>query len=118
MADISKGTENDRRKKIIGISRANHSKSLQKLLRQLSLETSIQNKRHIIRSLGNIKDKSVAPILEKMLSSQDGEILGDIVRALAEIGATSSAESIALLKSHDLAWVSESAIYALRKLGR
>ena len=41
-----------------------------------SLETSIRNKRHIIRSLGNIKDKSVAPILEKMLSSQDGEILG------------------------------------------
>ena len=117
MADISKGAANDRGKKIIKISRAQDKSALPKLLKQLSVETSTQNKRHIVRALGKLKDKSVVPLLEKMLQSDTGEILGDISRALADIGSTASTDKISVLGNHELVWVKESVTYALRKLG-
>lgn len=116
MKHLHKGDETLRRWKIIDGSRAGDMSLLPQLLARLDGEESQENRRHIIRALGNIGGTRVEARLLELLNAERGLILGDIAQALGKLGSRSAAPGLKGLLDHESEWVRQNARFALRRL--
>ncbi len=109
--------EDIRRFEIIDISRSSCSEAAEDLLRIYSSET-YENKRHIVRAYGNIGGPKLKYELLKLISIENGAILGDICKSLGQLGLTSAEAEIRLLQKHELQWVQQNANWALKQFSK
>lgn len=116
MKILNKGTEDDRRKKIINASKSKDKRYLPQLIGLLESDETYENKRHIIRAIGNIGELRVVDMLNELIILEKGLILGDIAEALGKLKHESSKEVLLTLQNHKLAWVSEKARWALQQI--
>jgi HEAT repeat protein len=113
---LHKGDESRRRWKIIDASRAGDASLLPQLLARLDGNESYDNKRHIVRALGNIGGPRAEEKLIALVGTQRGLILGDIAHALGQIGSRQALPALKNLCNHELEWVRQNASFAVRKL--
>jgi HEAT repeat protein len=113
---LHKGNEASRRWKIIDASRAGDASLLPQLLARLDSDESYGNKRHIIRSLGNIGGTQAEVKLIGLLGSQQGLILGDIAQALGKLGSRRAVPALKGLCNHESEWVRQNISFALSQL--
>lgn len=113
---LHKGTESERRWKIIEVSKAQDSRYLPQLYARLESDETYDNKRHIIRALGSINTKESGTVLMRLLGSSQGLILGDICRALGRLGFIESVPEIKKYANHSEVWVKQEANGAIKKL--
>jgi HEAT repeat protein len=113
---LHKGDETLRRWKIIDASRAGDARMLPQLLARLNGDETHENKRHIIRALGNIGGHRAEAKLLELLGTQKGLILGDIAQALGKLGSRQAAPKLKELCDHESEWVRQNASFALRRL--
>ncbi|MBI4612589.1 MAG: HEAT repeat domain-containing protein [Planctomycetes bacterium] len=113
---IHKGDETERRVKIMGVSRARDDRYVPQLLARLDSEETYENKRHIVRALGNIADPRAEPRLLEMLESATGLMLGDVIRSVGQLGLKQAAPRVRTLVHHSVEWVRQNARWALDKL--
>ena len=113
---LDKGDETRRRWKIIDASRSGDSSLLRQLLARLDGYETYDNKRHIVRALGNIGGPRVEQRLITLLGTERGLILGDIAHALGQIGSRPALPALKNLCDHKLEWVRQNASFAVRKL--
>jgi HEAT repeat protein len=111
-----KGDETRRRWKIIDASRSGDASLLPQLLARLDGRETYGNRRHIVRALGNIGGPQAEAKLLELLGSERGLILGDIARALGELGCRRAALPLESLRDHESDWVRQSVTFALRRL--
>ena len=112
---LHKGDETRRRWKIIDASRTGDANLLPQLLAQLDGDESYDNKRHIIRALGNIGGSPAEDKLIGLLGSQRGLILGDIAQALGKLGSRRAVPALKGLREHEIEWVRQNVSFALRQ---
>jgi len=117
LKQLHKGTEDQRRLKIIQVSKSRDSRYLPQLLSRLESDETYANKRHIVRALGNIGGSKAEQALLELLRKEKGLILGDICGALASIGSKRLIPEIKMLRKHENAWVRGQAAQALRAAG-
>jgi HEAT repeat protein len=115
---LHKGNETLRRWAIIDVSRCGDKKYLEQLLARLDSDETYENKRHIVRALGNLGDSSVADRLMKLAVGHNGLILGDIAHTLGQLRASKAKPLLKKLASHKLAWVQQNARFALDRLAK
>jgi hypothetical protein len=113
---LDKGDETRRRWKIIDASRSGDSSLLRQLLARLDGYETYDNKRHIVRALGNIGGPRVEQRLITLLGTERGLILGDIAHALGQIGSRPALPALKDLCAHKLEWARQNASFAVRKL--
>jgi HEAT repeat protein len=113
---LHKGDETLRRWKIIDASRSGDSSLLPQLLARLDSDESYDNKRHIVRALGNIGGPLAEAKLIELLASQQGLILGDIAQALGKLGSRLAVPSLQSLGDHEAEWVRQNVSFALGRL--
>ncbi len=88
---LHKGDVTLRRWKIIDASRSGDASLMPQLLARLDGAETYENRRHIVRALGNIGGPRAEAKLLELLGGERGLILGDIARALGEIGCRRAA---------------------------
>lgn len=115
---LHKGDETRRRWKIIDASRAADVGLLPQLLARLDGDESYENKRHIVRALGNIGGPRAEQKLIELLGSQRGLILGDVAQSLGKLGVRRAAPALRLLGDHESEWVRQNVEFALRRFER
>jgi HEAT repeat protein len=113
---LHKGDETLRRWKIIDASRSGDASLLPQLLARLDGGETYENRRHIVRALGNIGGPRAEAKLLELLGSEHGLILGDIARALGELGCRRAALPLKSLHDHESEWVRQNVTFALRRL--
>jgi HEAT repeat protein len=113
---LRKGDETRRRWKIIDASRAGDPSLIPQLLARLDGEESYDNKRHIVRALGNIGGPLAEAKLNVLLTSERGLILGDIAQSLGKLGSRRSIPRLRDLSDHESEWVRQNVRFALRRL--
>ena len=113
---LHKGDETLRRWKLIDASRAGDASLLPQLLARLDGDESYDNKRHIVRALGNIGGPQAEAKLIALLASQRGLILGDIAKSLGKLGSRRSVPALKGLCDHESEWVRQNVSFALRRL--
>ena len=106
--------EDVRRLEIITISNSSCSEAAFDLMSIYSSET-YENKRHIVRAYGNIGGPKLEVELLKLLSTEEGVILGDICKSLGQLGIASAEATITLLRNHELQWVKQNANWAIKR---
>ena len=77
--------------KTIDASRSADASLLPQLLARLDGDETYESRRHIVRALGNIGGPRAEAKLLELLDSEPGLIIGDITRALGEIGCRRAA---------------------------
>ena len=113
---LHKGDESRRRWKIIDASRAGDASLLPQLLARLDGDETYDNKRHIVRALGNIGGPRAEEKLITLVGTQRGLILVDIAHALGQIGSRPALPALKNLCNHELEWARQNASFAVRKL--
>lgn len=113
---LHKGDETRRRWKIIDASRSGDASVLPQLLARLGGNETYENKRHIVRALGNIGGRCAEARLLESLGSEQGLILGDIAQALGRLRSRRAAVLLRGLSDHESEWVRQNAAFALRRL--
>lgn len=113
---LHKGDETHRRWKIIESSRVGDPARLPQLLARLDSDESYDNKRHIVRALGNLGGSQAEARLVRLLASEQGIILGDIAQSLGKLGSRRSVPALKSLCDHESEWVRQNVSFALRKL--
>src|SRR4051812_29209464 len=93
---LHKGDESHRRWKIIDASRSGDASLLPQLFARLAAGETYENRRHIVRALGNIGGPRAEAKLLELLGSEGGPILGEVAQA---IGKLRSRRAIPALKS-------------------
>ena len=111
---LHKGDEAHHRWKIIDDSRAADASLLPQLLARL--DGDADNKRHIVRALGNIGGPQVEEKLVGLLGSRQGLILGDVAQALGKLGSRRSVLALKGFSDHESAWVRQNVNFALRRI--
>ncbi len=114
--DISKGNEDIRRGVLIDISRAKDNRYIPQLIARLNSNETYENKRHIIRALGNIGDNSVADFLLELLSKEKGLILSEIAETLGKFKHHKAKEKLNELVTCEISQVAEKSKWALNKI--
>jgi HEAT repeat protein len=114
--NLHKGSESGRRSKIIAASRAADPGLLPQLLARLEGKETLSNKRHVVRSLGNIGGPTAEAKLLALLNSQSGVILGDIAHALGKLRVKRAAGALKELSGHKLEWVRQNVAFALGRM--
>jgi len=114
---LHKGSEDERRWKIIDVSRKADRKYLPQLHVRLTSNETLENKRHIVRALANIASDDSIPILLDVFRSSSGLILGEFCRAFANLGLNQVIDDIEALLQHNESFVRQEAMSALKKLG-
>jgi HEAT repeat protein len=114
---LHNGNEALRRWKIIDASRAGAASLLPQLLARLDGDETYDNKRHIVRALGNIGGPRAEDKLLKLLRIECGLMIGDIAHALGTIGSRHAVPRVKTLPDHELEWVRQNARNAIRTLG-
>lgn len=107
--------EEERRFAIMEASRSRDSSKLPWLLSLLETDTE-SNRRHISRALGHIGGDGAVEILLRLLDREQGLILGDIARSLGRLRVIAAVPRLQSMRSHPVAWVSESARWACEEL--
>ncbi|MBN8249943.1 MAG: HEAT repeat domain-containing protein [Verrucomicrobia bacterium] len=107
-------TEEERRHAILEASPAGDRRNLPTFIALLETETPA-NRRHVVRALGNLGAAEVTPVLLRLLHQEDGIILGDVARAVGRLGIVEARPRLEVLKGHPVAWVADSAAWALRQ---
>ncbi len=102
--------------KIISALRDRDATLLPKLLSRLGSEETYDNKRHIVRALGNISDPQAETKLLELLESESGLILDDIANALGILGSRRAIHLLKGLRDHELEWVRQNVAFALKRL--
>jgi len=113
---LHKGDESRRRWKIIDASWAADASLLGQLLARLDGKESYENKRHIVRALGNIGGPQAEDKLIGLLVSQRGLILGEVAQALGELGSRRALPALKGLGDHESKWIRQNVEFALRRL--
>ncbi len=118
MIDLTKlrdQNENVRRWEIIAVSKEADANSIDVLIEAIDAETPA-NIRHIVRALGNIGGVKAERKLLALASTESGEALGDIFKALGQL---KSKQAIPVLKEHhgsNIQWVSQNVRWALKQI--
>ena len=115
---LRKGDESHRRWKIIDASRAGDASLVPQLLARLDGDESYENKRHIVRALGNIGGLPAEEKLIELLGTQSGLILGDIAQSLGKLGSRAAIPALKELCDHEAEWVRQNVEFALRRLDK
>jgi HEAT repeat protein len=89
---------------------------LSQLLARLDSDETYDNKRHIVRALGNIGGPRAKAKLLDLLCSQRGLILGDIAHALGILRSRGALPRLKTLRDHELEWVRQNVCFALNQL--
>ena len=113
---LHKGDETRRRWKIIDASRSGDASLLPQLRARLDGSETYENRRHIVRALGNIGGPRSEAKLIELLGRERGLILGDVARSLGEIGCHRAANPLESLRTHESEWVRQNVTFALRRL--
>ncbi|MBT6156584.1 MAG: HEAT repeat domain-containing protein [Planctomycetaceae bacterium] len=114
---LHKGDEAQRLGAIIDISRSGDVRYVPQLLVRLESDETHENKRHIIRALGNIRDsRADSPLLKLFSQSSGGNILGDLARSLGQLGVHDAIPRLKELESHSNEWVRQNATWALKQM--
>lgn len=113
---LHKGDDDRRRWKIIDASRAGDSSLLPQLLARLNSDESDENKRHIVRALGNIGGPKAEARLIELLAARRGLILGEIAHALGKLGSRPAVPTLRALADHESEWVRQNVRHALRRI--
>lgn len=113
---IHKGTEARRRGVIIDVSRHRDRRYLAQLLARLRSDETYENRRHIVRALGNIGDQSAIEPRKEILQQERGDILGDAAAALAKLGASDALPRLTVLAASKRPWIAQQAKWALSRL--
>ena len=113
---LRKGDETRRRWRIIDASRAGDASMLPQLLARLDGDESQDNKRHIVRALGNIGGARAEDKLIGMLETQRGLILGDVAHALGKLRSRRAVPLLDGLRDHESEWVRQNVAFALRRI--
>jgi HEAT repeat protein len=113
---LHKGDASIRAGKIMSASRAGDASALPQLLARLDSNETYDNKRHIVRALGNIGGSKAEVKLLELLQSQSGLMLGDIAEALGKLRSRRAIPMLKSLSDHKLEWVRQSVSRALRGL--
>jgi HEAT repeat protein len=116
--NLHNGDESLRRFKIIGASRAGDASFLPQLLARLDSNETRDNKRHIVRALGNIGGPKVEAKLIELLGTQSGPILGDVAQALGKLGSRRAIPTLNAFCDHKSEWVRQNVRFALQRLTR
>jgi HEAT repeat protein len=107
---LNKGDEDQRRWNIVEVGRARY---VPQLLARLTSDETDDNKRHIVRALGNIGDlRAEAPLL-KLLESSTDLMLGDVVHSLGQLESKKAIPTLKSLLDHEVEWVRQNAKWAL-----
>lgn len=114
---IQKGGEDRRRWNIIDASRSHDARYVPQLLARLDSNETYENKRHIVRALGNIGDKRAEQKLLQLLDNEPGLLLGDVVRSLGQLNSRSAISRIKELLDHKTEWVRQNARWSLDRMG-
>jgi HEAT repeat protein len=110
---LHKGNEERRCWNIIDVFRSRDARYVPQLLALLRGRETYDNKRHIIRALGNIGDTRAERALLSLLDTSRGLMLGDVVHSLGQLRSQAALGRIAALREHDLRWVRQNANWAL-----
>jgi HEAT repeat protein len=113
---LHKGDESIRAGKIMSASRAGDASMLPQLLARLDSNELYENKRHIVRALGNIGGSKAEAKLLELLQSQRGLMLGDIAEALGKLRSRRAVPRLRSLCDHKLEWVRHSANRAVTRI--
>ena len=116
MKDLSKGDEDIRRWNIIDISKARDARYIPQLVARLESDETYENKRHIVRALGNIGDSSVGEVLLSKLQTEQGLIVGEIAEALGKLNISYAYEELQNFTNHSTPLISEKASGAIKKI--
>ena len=114
---IDRRNEDLLRADIIDVSRQRDAAYIPLLLELLwDTRTPQQNRRHIVRALGQMGDQSVAPALLAILRSDEGLIVGDAAHALGALGSADAIPRLQELSDSEEDWVAQKARWALKRL--
>jgi HEAT repeat protein len=113
---LHKGDESSRRANIITASRTGDAKMLPQLLARLEANETHENRRHIVRALGNIPDPKAEMKLLQLLESEKGLMLGDIAHSLGQLKSRQAIPLLEQLADHTDLWVRQNATFALRRI--
>jgi len=112
--DLWSADEGSRSAAIMWTSRRVVRPRVPRLLELLETDT-YANRRHIVRALGKIGGADAEVSLVRLLNTENGLILGDLVQALTEMGTVLPVELLKRLESHELEWVRQNARVALKR---
>jgi hypothetical protein len=114
---LHKGDESRRRWNIIDASRKGDIKALPQLLARLETTTETQeNRRHIVRALGNIGDRTAESKLLQLLETEKGAMLGDVAHSLGQLQSRLAIPLLEGLINHPEEWVRQNVTFALRQI--
>jgi len=113
---LHKGDESQRRWKIIDASRSGDVGLLPQLLARLSGGETYENRRHIVRALGNIGGPQAEAKLVELLTSERGPLLGEVAQAVGKLRLRQAIPTLKLLSVHESEWVRQNAAFALGRL--
>jgi HEAT repeat protein len=111
---LHQGDESRRRQKIMRASRAEDTEMLPQLLARLNADETCENKRHIVRALGNIGGPLAEARLLELLGTSKGLILGDIAQALGKLGSLRAVPKLKGMRNHEVEWVRQNVNFALQ----
>ena len=113
---LHNGDETRRRWKIIAASRSADSQMLPQLLALLDSDETLENRRHVVRSLGNIGGPEAEAKLLQLLGSEQSLMLGDIAHSLGKLKCQRATPQLKQLAEHPEAWVRQNVTFALRQI--
>jgi HEAT repeat protein len=113
--NVTSPDEDERRYAVIAISKHKLTQYEDILLNRFPVETN-DNKRHIVRALGNLATGKTVPFLMNLVTQEQGLILGDIARALGQLKVQEAQPHLFCLTNSPIPWVADSARYALRRI--
>ncbi len=113
--DLESPNAEHRRWAVMHISRNVMAEYGEKLLVMLESDPDIGVRRHVIRALAKLRHPGVVPILRRIFERERGLILGDALRAMAELRAPDLASLAGPFCDSENTWVAESARWALSR---
>jgi HEAT repeat protein len=112
---LHKGDEARRRANIIAASRSADENLLPQLLAHLGSDETQENRRHIIRALGNIGGQVAEDKLLQLLQSECDLALGDVIHSLGKLKCHRAISSIKRHADHPESWVRQNVEFALEQ---
>ncbi len=113
---LSSTDPEERRWAVIAVSRDRISQHKDTLLRMLEEENDDDVRRHIVRALGNIGDDDCIPALLRILSDEQGLIVGDAAGSLGKLRAVEPVGRLKELANSETEWVANQSRRALKQL--
>lgn len=114
-AELHSADPDQRRIAIMRASRTSDASQLSALLELLDTDT-YENRRHIVRALGNIGGADSEAKLLTLLTMESGLILGDISKSLGLLKTRAAIPRLTQLLAHSVDWINSSAKWALKQM--